>query len=101
LVGANASRIREDDRLAGALFETFVATDLERQASWSPEPLRSSHHRDGPREVDVIIESPSGEIVGVEVKSSATVRARDFNGPRAPARAPRYPDCHRRRLLPG
>jgi uncharacterized protein len=80
LIGANARRVREDDGFAGALFETFVATELERQASWSPEPLSFWHYREDEREVDVIIERPSGEIVGVEVKASATVRARDFRG---------------------
>lgn len=80
LVGADAGRVREDDGFAGALFETFVATELERHASWSPEPLTFWHYREGEREVDVVIERPSGEIVGVEVKASATVRPRDFRG---------------------
>jgi predicted AAA+ superfamily ATPase len=61
-------------------FETFVATELERQASWSVEPLRFWHYREGEREGDVIAERPSGEIVGVKVKASATVRASDFRG---------------------
>jgi predicted AAA+ superfamily ATPase len=80
LVGADARRVREDDGFAGALFETFVATELERQASWASEPLRFWHYREGEREVDVVIERPSGEIVAIEVKASATVRARDFQG---------------------
>jgi len=80
LIGADPRRVREDDGFAGALFETFVATELERQASWSSESLRFWHYREGEREVDVIIERPSGEIVGIEVKASATVRARDFRG---------------------
>lgn len=79
-IGAGADRVRDDDGLAGALFETFVATELERQASWSPQPLTFWHYREGEREVDTIVEWPSGEIVGVEVKASATVRARDFTG---------------------
>jgi predicted AAA+ superfamily ATPase len=80
LVGANVSRVREDDGFAGALFETFVATELERQASWLDQPLTFWHYREGDREVDVIAERPSGEIVGLEVKASATVRAKDFAG---------------------
>lgn len=80
LIGADARRVREDDGLAGSLFETFVATELERQASWSPEALSFWHYREEDREVDVIVERPSGEVVGIEVKSSATVRARDFRG---------------------
>jgi predicted AAA+ superfamily ATPase len=80
LVGADARRIREDDGFAGALFETFVATELERLASAYAEPLSFWHYREGEREVDVILERPSGEIVGIEVKASATVRAQDFRG---------------------
>jgi uncharacterized protein len=80
LVGANAERLGADDGVAGALFETFVATELERQAAWAPEPLTFWHYREGEREVDVIVERPSGEIIGVEVKASATVRPRDFAG---------------------
>ncbi len=80
MVGADASRIRDDDGFAGALFETFVATELERQASWSEQPLTFWHYREADREVDVVVERPSGEIVGVEVKASATVRAKDFAG---------------------
>jgi predicted AAA+ superfamily ATPase len=80
LIGADERRVREDDGFAGALFETFVATELERQASWSPEPLSFWHYREDEREVDVVVERPSGEIVGIEVKASATVRARDFRG---------------------
>jgi len=80
LVGANTRRVREDDGLAGALFETFVANELERHAAWSAEPLSFWHFREGDREVDVIVERPSGDVVGVEVKASATVRPRDFGG---------------------
>ena len=80
LIGAEAAAVNADDGIAGALFETFVATELERQASWSGEALSFWHYRDGDREVDVVVERPSGEIVGIEVKASATVRARDLRG---------------------
>jgi predicted AAA+ superfamily ATPase len=80
LIGADARRALEDDGFAGALFETFVATELERQASWSPEPLSFWHYRDGEREVDTVIERPSGEVVGIEVKAGATARPQDFRG---------------------
>lgn len=80
LLGAGARRVRDDDGFAGAIFETFVAAELERQASWLPEPLTIWHFREEDREVDIILERPSGEIIGIEVKASATVRARDFKG---------------------
>jgi hypothetical protein len=72
--------VHEDAGFAGALMETFVATELERHASWHPEPLSFWHYRDGDREVDVIAERPSGEIIAVKVKASATVRPQDFRG---------------------
>jgi predicted AAA+ superfamily ATPase len=80
LVGADERRLDRDEGFAGALLETFVATELERQAAWLPQQLSFWHYREGLREVDVVIERPSGEVVGVEVKASATVRARDFAG---------------------
>jgi uncharacterized protein len=80
LVGADVSRVREDPGFAGALFETFVATELERQASWFEQPLTFWHYREAGREVDMIVDRPSGEIVGLDVKASATVRGRDFAG---------------------
>ncbi len=80
LVGADARRVRDDDGFAGALFETFVAAELERQASWLVEPVTFWHYRQDRHEVDVVVERPSGEIVGVEVKASATVRPADFSG---------------------
>lgn len=80
MVGADARRVREDDGLAGALFETFVAVELERQASWMPSPISFRHYRDGEREIDIMIEAPSGEVVGIEVKAGATVRPPDFSG---------------------
>lgn len=80
LIGVDERRVREDGGLAGSLMETFVATELERQASWATQPLRFWHYREGEREVDTIIEHPSGDIVGIEAKASATVRPQDFNG---------------------
>jgi predicted AAA+ superfamily ATPase len=80
LVGVDRERLARDDAIAGAMFETFVADELERQASWSVNPPTFWHYREGEREVDVICERPSGEIVGFEVKASATIRARDFAG---------------------
>lgn len=80
LVGVDSHRFGSDPDVAGSIVETFVATELERQASWFGEPLTFWHYREGEREVDVIIERPSGEIIGVEVKAGATVRPRDVAG---------------------
>ena len=60
---------------------SFVATELLRQADWAQEPVQLFHYRDKQqREIDVILERHSGEIVGIEVKASATPSAGDFSG---------------------
>lgn len=80
MLAIDARRLDDESGLVGSLLETFVATELERQASWSPDALSFWHFREGDQEVDMIVERPSGEVVGVEVKAGATVRASDFRG---------------------
>jgi len=64
---------------AGSLMETFVAGELQRQSSWSSTVFTLHHFRDrNGKEVDLILENDARDLVGVEVKSSATVRPRDF-----------------------
>lgn len=67
-----------DGRMTGALLETFVVTELHKQATWSDRTIDLSHFRDrnGP-EVDLIVEDRrSGIIAGVEIKATATPTAR-------------------------
>jgi predicted AAA+ superfamily ATPase len=81
LIGAGEQQIIDDGAVAGMLLESFVAMELLRQSDWLQEPVRLYHYRDKQqREVDVVIERYSGEIAGVEVKASATVKDRDFAG---------------------
>jgi predicted AAA+ superfamily ATPase len=81
LINANAARLIQDATLAGPVFETFVAMELLRQSDWSECEPSLFHYRDSQqREVDVVLELRSGEIAGVEVKSAATVRPKDFAG---------------------
>ena len=81
LIGANERRISDDGDFAGPLLESFTAMELLRQADWAQEPVQLFHCRDKQqREVDVILERHSGEIVGIEVKASATPNSRDFGG---------------------
>ena len=67
--------------LAGPLFEAFVAGELRRQSTWSQNPFELFHFRDrNGLEVDLVIEDSARNIAAIEVKSSATVDARDFSG---------------------
>jgi uncharacterized protein len=81
LIGADERRIAEDGGLAGAVLESFVAMELLRQAEWTQWPVQLFHYRDKQqREVDVVIERHDGDVIGIEVKASATPNAGDFAG---------------------
>lgn len=80
ILGIDHNRLETDGGIVGSMFETFVANELERQATWANEPYTFWHLRAGDREVDVVIERRRGDIAGVEVKSSATIRPGDFAG---------------------
>ncbi len=83
LIGADAGRLEEDGGIAGSAFETFAVDEIVRLASVSElGPLLSlSHYRDRRgNEVDLVVEHAGGDVVGVEVKASATPRLRDAAG---------------------
>ena len=55
--------------------------ELLRQADWTEHPIQLFHYRDKQqREVDVVLERHDGDVVGIEVKASATPKAGDFSG---------------------
>jgi predicted AAA+ superfamily ATPase len=59
--------------------------ELRAQAEWSQARPGLFHCRDRDGvEVDLVLESGDGGIVGVEVKAGATVRAEDLSGLRLP-----------------
>ncbi|MEX2447954.1 MAG: ATP-binding protein [Solirubrobacterales bacterium] len=81
LIGADEDRIADDGAVAGAMLESFVAMELIRLAELSDRPPSIHHFRDRrQREVDVVLERRSGEIVGIEVKAGASLDAGDFAG---------------------
>ena len=78
LLGAGIERIEDDDQVTGKLCETFVAGELLRHASWSDQQPRLYHYQRDREDVDLVLENNRGQIVGVEVKASATLRANDW-----------------------
>ena len=72
----------------GPVLETFVFSELRKIASWSEQRCSFAHFRDKDRNgVDILLENRRGDIVAIEVKSSATVSASDFSGMRKLANA--------------
>ncbi len=67
--------------LTGGFVEGFVVGELVKQRAWTQKSYSLSHYRDNHgREVDIVLEDRRREVVGVEVKSAATVGAGDFRG---------------------
>ncbi len=68
--------------LWGALLETFVVTELLKQATWSEAQPRLFHFRTakGEFEVDIVLENRAGRLVGIEVRTTASVKAQDLRG---------------------
>ncbi|MCC6144228.1 MAG: ATP-binding protein [Candidatus Hydrogenedentes bacterium] len=67
------------DQVVGALLENYVAMEITKHLGWSNTRARLYHFRESAgREVDLLLESASGNVVGIEVKSAAQVSSQDF-----------------------
>lgn len=66
----------------GDLLETFVASELIKQQTWSETPYRLFHFRDAGSgsEVDLVVELADGRAIGIGVKASVTLGRSDFAG---------------------
>ena len=63
------------------VWENFVFGELFKHTTSADVAYRLLNFRDADKfEVDVVIENTGGQLVGVEVKASATVRERDLRG---------------------
>ena len=84
LLELNEKRLEQDGVLLGGLLESFVAMELKKQATWSERKPSLYHWRTQARqEVDLALETRSGEVVGIEVKAAGSVNLADFRGLRA------------------
>jgi len=81
LLGVSKQRLRADPAIAGRLWENFAAAEIRKQIGWSRGRPAVFHFRErSGLEVDLVLETPDGRVVGIEVKASATVRSEDFKG---------------------
>jgi len=80
LLHLSAVRVPKEP-IGGPMLENFVIMELWKQASWLAEWPRIYHFRT-PKglEVDAVVEGEAGEILGIEVTQSQTVRGEDFRG---------------------
>ncbi len=78
LTGLSRDRLEQEPHLLGPVMENFVVMELRKQITWSKIRPKLFHFRTQTgQEVDIILEDPSGRLVGIEVKSGGTVTAKD------------------------
>ncbi|VEG92588.1 ATP-binding protein [Legionella spiritensis] len=65
----------------GGLLENLIFVELLKQNGWSNEQVELFHFRDKYKnEVDIVLERDNNQIIGIEVKASATIKQQDFKG---------------------
>ncbi len=91
LTGTSAERMAADGSIGGYL-ENFAIMELRKQIAWSRIQPKMFHFRTQTgQEVDIVLEEPTGRLVGIEVKSASMVGPEDFRGLRALAEAAGQP----------
>lgn len=79
-IAADGQRLASG-QLAGLFLESYVVTELMKQAILIDEPLTLAHFRDRAGvEVDIIIERPGGRVIAIEVKSATITNQADARG---------------------
>lgn len=82
LLGFNYERLVNNPIMLGYLIENFIIVEIMKQLTWCQSIVKPYHYRshDGSIEVDLVLESTAGKVVGIEVKSSETISHDDFKG---------------------
>ena len=81
LAGITRQSIDRDPVFFGHLPENFVTNELRKHIGWSDSRVNLHHYRTTTgRGVDILLEDAAGQMVGLEVKASATVVRKDFSG---------------------
>ncbi len=85
LCGVNADALgRPENSASGMFLESFVVGEVARQLTWSETEASMFHWRDRDgAEVDIVLERPNGDVVGIEVKASFDLHVGDSRGLRA------------------
>jgi hypothetical protein len=79
VLGLGRDAILYSPDMMGRLLDTFVAAQLRAELAASTNDPRLYHLREeqGRREVDLLIETAGGQLIGIEVKAAVTVTASD------------------------
>jgi len=65
----------------GGLLESLIFMELQKHAQWADNQVSFFHFRDKYKnEVDIVLEKNNGDIIGIEIKASASINVKDFKG---------------------
>ncbi len=81
LLDLTAQEVENDRTRFGNVLETFVFAELLKNTTTAEGDYRLMYYRDTDKvEVDMVIENAAGQLVGVEVKATATVQESALRG---------------------
>ncbi|MCX7178566.1 MAG: ATP-binding protein [Proteobacteria bacterium] len=81
LMDLGAAEVWQDRNRFGNVLEAFAYGELLKHTTTTDGDYRLLYYRDVDKfEVDIVIENAAGQLVGVEVKSTATVKEGDLRG---------------------
>jgi uncharacterized protein len=84
LLDCDPKALANDPSLLGMVFENFVVMEVIKQISWSELRPQLYHFRtENGNEVDIVLESGDGRIVGIECKSGIRLGSDAFKGLKA------------------
>jgi predicted AAA+ superfamily ATPase len=81
LLELTSDEVQQNRTRLGNVLETFVFSELLKATTTAENEYALMYYRDADKvEVDVVIENAAGQLVGVEVKATATVKESDLRG---------------------
>lgn len=81
LLDLTTDEAHQDRTRFGNVLETFVFSELLKHTTTAEGEYHLMYYRDLDKfEVDVVIENTAGQLIGVEVKATATIKETDFRG---------------------
>ena len=81
LMDVTVKDVQADKTRYGHVLESFVFGELYKHTTSADDDYRLLYYRDADKfEVDVVIENTAGQLVGIEVKASTTVKEHDLRG---------------------
>lgn len=79
LLGISKEQVEQNGTMKGPLLENLVVMELKKQITWSKTLPALFHFRAvSGQEVDIVLESRAGALVGIEVKATSTLTEKDF-----------------------